>query len=62
MLSRKSVNEEGDKGLNGHSHIVPRIVKDGYLKMCMQMWDGKGGLSGVLERLATCSAPLPKTR
>ena len=51
----KSVNKEGTEGLNGHSHFVSRIVTDGYLKMCVLMWDGSRGLRGYLERVAACS-------
>ena len=43
-------------------NLVPRIVKESYTKMCMSLWDGTMGLKGYLERLITCSAPLPKTR
>ena len=62
ILSRKPVSKEGHKRQSDHSLIVPRIVKDSYLKMCMGLWDGTNGLSGYYERLATCSAPLFKTR
>ena len=65
ILSRKTVNKElreGAEGLNGHSNLVPRIVMEGYLKMCLGMWDGTGGPSGYLERLSTCSEPLLMTR
>ena len=51
------INEEGERveWLNGQVNLVPRIVKEGYLKMCMGLWDGTDGLRGYLDRLVTCS-------
>ena len=61
-LSRKAINYESTKGLDDYSHLVSRIVKDSYLKMCMQSWNGNGGLRGYLEMLRTCSVAILKNR
>ena len=59
ILFRKAANKAGAKSRNGNSHLVQKIIKDNYLKMCVGLWNGTGGLSGYMDRLLTCSKLQP---
>ena len=61
-IPRTTSDKEGTKGQTSNSHMVPRIVKESYLKMCLGMWNDADGLIGLFERIALCSKVLPMTR